>query len=182
MKIRCVAFNTYLLAAALLLGCKSPQEKIDSAQASKEKKELSTVRLHLEGGSEATGLGIPVSILRTSPISMNVDKDSFLDERDVLRAGVADYTGGFVIQIQFNDHGKLVLDAVSASNKGKRMAIMSEFGDSRWLAAPVFSKRITDGVLTFTPDATREEAERIVRGLNNVASKIKKQERFLPGW
>jgi hypothetical protein len=31
------------------------------------------------------------------------------------------------------------------------------------------NERILDGTLTFTPDATREETERIVRGLNNVA-------------
>ena len=39
------------------------------------------------------------------------------------------------------------------------------FPDPRWLAAPVFTKRITDGVLVFTPDCTREEADRIVKGL-----------------
>ena len=44
--------------------------------------------------------------------------------------------------------------------------------EARWLAAPRISQRIKDGVLVFTPDATREEAERIVRGLNNVAIKL----------
>jgi hypothetical protein len=43
--------------------------------------------------------------------------------------------------------------------------------DCRWLAAPVISHRIGDGVLVFTPDATREEAEEIALGLNNVAKK-----------
>ena len=36
---------------------------------------------------------------------------------------------------------------------------------------PRIATRITDGVLAFTPDATRAEAERIVRGLNNAAIK-----------
>ena len=182
MKIRSVAFNTYLLATALLLGCKSAQEKMDSAEARKQKKELSTIRLHLETSGETASRVSAVPILRAAPMLINVDPSSFLDERDVLSAKVADHMGSFVIQIQFNEHGILVLDGVSVANKGKRVAIMSEFGDTRWLAAPVLSRRITDGVLIFTPDATREESIRIVRGLNNVATKIKKQEGLLPAW
>ena len=56
------------------------------------------------------------------------------------------------------------------------IAIFSQFGeemkDYRWLAAPVINRRISDGVLVFTPDATREEAEEIALGLNNVAKKV----------
>jgi hypothetical protein len=36
------------------------------------------------------------------------------------------------------------------------------------------NKRITDGVLVFTPDTTREEAENIALGLNNVAKSLGK--------
>ena len=43
--------------------------------------------------------------------------------------------------------------------------------EGRWLAAPRINKRIADGVLVFTPDATREEAEQIALGLNNLAQK-----------
>ena len=43
-----------------------------------------------------------------------------------------------------------------------------------WLAAPMTNKRISDGVLVFTPDASREEADRIVLGLNNVAKEAQK--------
>ena len=48
------------------------------------------------------------------------------------------------------------------------------FGELRWLAAPILQQRIRDGLLVFTPDATREEAERIVRGLKNVAKTVQK--------
>jgi hypothetical protein len=34
------------------------------------------------------------------------------------------------------------------------------------------TKRIVDGKLVFTPDATREEADRIVRGLNKIAKEM----------
>ncbi len=37
---------------------------------------------------------------------------------------------------------------------------------------PRINRRISNGELVFTPDATREEAERIVKGVNNVSKKI----------
>ncbi|MEO6035511.1 MAG: hypothetical protein ABIQ35_09670 [Verrucomicrobiota bacterium] len=175
MKIRLLAFNTYLLAAALLLGCKTPQEKREAAESKKQKKELSTIRFHLEAEGDSSGRAEPVPILRAAPVLVNVIKDSFLDERDVLKATLVDADGGFSIRVQLDDHGGFVLDTVTTSNKGKRLAIMTEATDRRWLAAPVITRRITDGVITFTPDATREESLRIVRGLNNTSLKIRKK-------
>ena len=51
-------------------------------------------------------------------------------------------------------------------------AQISDLAENRWLAAPVIPSRIGNGVLTFTPDASREEADQIVLGLNNVAKKV----------
>jgi hypothetical protein len=57
--------------------------------------------------------------------------------------------------------------------------VFCKFGrDPRWLAAPQITKHLSAGVFTFTPDATREEAERIVTGLNNVAEKVKKDSKW----
>jgi hypothetical protein len=42
----------------------------------------------------------------------------------------------------------------------------------------MIARRLTDGVLVFTPNATREEADEIALGLNNVAKKVKKQSKF----
>ncbi len=175
MKIRLVTFNTYLLAALLFAGCQSAQEKREAAESRKQKKELTTIRFHLEAAGDTTGRAEPVPIFRAAPVLVNVIKDSFLDERDVIKAMLVDNVGGFSIQIQFDDHGTFVLDTVSASNKGKRFAIMTEATDRRWLAAPIILRRISDGVFTFTPDATREEAIRIVRGLNNTSDKLRKK-------
>ncbi len=54
------------------------------------------------------------------------------------------------------------------------MAIAAEFGQMRWIAAPVIKERLGDGVLVFTPDTTRQEAERIVSGLTRVAELVRK--------
>jgi hypothetical protein len=47
------------------------------------------------------------------------------------------------------------------------------------MAAPEIIAKNSSGRLVFTPDATREEADRMVRGLNNVAKKIEQQQ-WLP--
>ena len=79
------------------------------------------------------------------------------------------------IFVQFDRRGTWLLEQYTTANRGRRIAIMSQFGQVRWLAAPKISKPITDGTLVFTPDATREEADRIVRGLTNVAKKMQSQ-------
>ena len=88
-----------------------------------------------------------------------------------------DVVGGFALRIQFDLDGTVLLEEYTVENRGRKMAIFSQFGaqikDYRWLAAPVISHRITDGVLIFTPDATREEADEIAIGLNHVAKKVR---------
>jgi|SRR6266404_4656018 len=170
MRIRLDRFNIYLLLALLAIfcapGCKSLGKK----------KEASTLRLHLEVAPDGTDKNGPVPIYRANPIFVNVEKDPFLNEGRIAKAAVVDVMGGFAIFVQFDRRGSWLLEQYSTANKGRRVAILSQFGEVRWLAAPVMTKRISDGTLVFTPDATREEAERIVRGLNNVAKEIQEKE------
>ena len=163
MRIRPNRFNIYLLVALLATlgaaGC----------QSFGKKKEASTLRLHLEVNRDGSDQNAPVPINRSDPIYVNVQKQPFLDEGRVVKAEVIEVMGGFAIFIQFDRQGTWLLEQYSTANKGRHVAIESEFGEARWLAAPVMNKRISDGTLVFTPDATHAEAERIVRGLNNVA-------------
>jgi preprotein translocase subunit SecD len=174
MMIRLERFNTNLwwaLAAVIALGC-----GCSSTGDKQSKKALSTMRFHLEatrGGSTETE---PVPIFREKPIWVNVEKSAFLTEANVSSASVVDVVGGFALRIQFDQPGTILLETCTAANHGQKMAIFSQFGegikDYRWLAAPVITHRISDGVLIFTPDATREEAQEIALGLNNVSKKV----------
>ena len=169
MKARTLHFNIILLLLALAPGC----------QTDKPKKELSAIRLHIEvndGG--ATTDSKPVPIYRASPTYINVDPIPFLDERDLTKAAVIDWMDGFAIQLQFNEHGALLLETVTRANPNRRLAVFAHFGEDRWLGAPLLSRPISDGSLSFTPDATRAEAERIVRGLTNVVAEIKEKSKF----
>ena len=170
-------FNTYLLFLALILGpfsaCKTTEQK-------KQDKEATVLRLHLEVNPDGTGRSGPVPIFRERPIDVNVLQDAAIDEGNIKSAQIVDTIGGFAIRLQFDQHGTWILDNITASYRGQRIAIYCRFNEVRWLAAPVIKKRISNGEFIFTADATREECERIVRGLNNVAKDVQTPSYFLP--
>lgn len=170
MRVCCRRFNCILVTALLLAGggvaCRSPEEKRAAAEAS-------TLRLYLETDFDTTGEKTAVvPVYRAAPVLLRIAREPFLDEGHIVDARVVDTVGGFAIAVRYDFHGTLVLDTVSSTYRGQRVAIHSTFTEGRWLAAPKLSAPIRDGLLVFTPDATRAEAERIVRGLNNVAVKL----------
>lgn len=173
MKIRVRRFNLYLLAALAVIavvGCQS------SSAEKKSKKLQATLRLHIESTRDSAQPAEAVPIYRLNPIMVNVEKVAFIDEGHVASASVIDVIGGYALQIQFDHRGTTLLEEYTTVNRPRRIAIFSQFGqglkEHRWLAAPVASRRIGNGTLTFTPDATREEAADIAAGLNNVAKKV----------
>jgi hypothetical protein len=176
MLIRFPWFNTYLLllASLVLAGCKTADER-------KRDKTTSALRLHLETNPDGTRQNENIEI---SGVSLTVNKSPFLDEGYLDQAAVVDTVGGgFAIQLQYDKHGTWMLDSVTSENRGRHYVVFSQFGTGegqqvRWLAAPLISRRTTNGYLIFTPSATREEAELIVLGLNNVMKKLKKRSRF----
>jgi preprotein translocase subunit SecD len=159
--------NIILLLAGVLAGCQSSKNK---------DKEFSLIKLHAESADFGSEFSKTVPIYRASPTYVTIDRNSFLDENDLVKASVEE-DNGFAIRLQFNEHGVLLLENVTRSNRGHHIAIFCDFGEqSRWLGAPVFDRAVTDGVITFTPDATREEADRIVRGLNNEVKLLKSKD------
>lgn len=167
MKIRVDRFNIYLLSCLALLlagGCQTTK-----------KKEVATITFHLEVNPDGSDRNSRVPIYRASPIQVNVESKPFLNGANVVQAAVIDDSvGGFMIKIKLDRKGTWLLEQYSTASKGKRVAIFSQFGEARWLAAPILAKHIADGVFAFTPDATREEAEHITSGLNEVAKTMQK--------
>jgi preprotein translocase subunit SecD len=153
--------------AALLCGCETTEEK-------KEKKEQTLLNLHMEMVPDGSKRDAPVPVFRQRPEMVTIDTTPFLNNSSVKGAEMVDVEGGYGIRIEFDGHGRGVLEAFTARNVGKRIAVYAAWPEVRWLAAPRIKRRIADGVFIFTPDATREESERIVRGINNVAKKVSK--------
>jgi hypothetical protein len=178
-------FNIYLLAALTLLlvaGCKtksSPKEE----QARHEKEVLATLRVHVEVHPQSMDFSTSVPILRDNPVMITIDKSPTLTELNVASARVVDVLGGFNLEIQFDRQGSWLLESFSVSDPGKHFAVYSAWGDkkkkeARWLGAPIISHKISNGILSFSPDASREEAADIALGLNNTAKKNREKSQW----
>ena len=158
-------FNTYLsclvVGSLFLAGCTSGGKK----------EEITTLRIHMETSDPQSEHVLTAPVYRASPKPINVNRSFFLNENDVAHASVQRSNGAFAIKLELTRHGAIVLETESTANKGRRMAIFSQFGDVRWLAAPMIRQRLDGGVIVFTPDATEDESERIVRGLNTLSKK-----------
>jgi len=161
------SINIIFTALMLLsIGC--------SSTGSKKDKKYSLMNFHLEMPPDESGRTGYVPIYRAAPVQVCVAKEAFLDVGYIAQASVVEAIGGFSIRIQFNEIGAKRFQSITTQNRGRRIAIYSNFDDSRWLGAPTIDRTINDGVFFFTPDATREEADRIVEGINNVAEELAK--------
>jgi preprotein translocase subunit SecD len=173
MSFYALRFNLYLLLAGVMLaGCQTDKQK--------KEKHLSSLRLHLESRIPMPDRNETVSVVRGNPVLVTVDKVPFLTESSILKAVLLETPGGYAIQVKFDEPGSLILEQYTSANQGRHFAIFSQWSektvDSRWIAAPIINHRYKDGVYSFTPDSSREEAEQIVKGLNNMAEKIAKGE------
>jgi preprotein translocase subunit SecD len=170
-------FNIYLLllfVAFLACGCGSTKKDKD--------KPLSTLRIHIEVTAAPMDFSISIPVYREKPVMITVDKEPFLTELNAASAKVVDVMGGFALQIEFDHSGSMLLEQYTAANPGRHIAIYSLFGkkkeEGRWLAAPIIARRISNGVLIFTPDASRGESERIAIGLNNYHQKNQEKNKW----
>jgi hypothetical protein len=165
-------FNLYLL---LLLAFSLA---FDGCATSKKKKDqlLGGIRVQVESSANADGEGQTVSVLRADPVLVTVAKDPILTEADLLKASLVATPGGFCIELKFDETGAWTLEQFSAAYAGKHFVIYGQWGEKlksgRWLAAPLITGRNATGILAFTPDMSRDEAQKLVAGLNYVAKKI----------
>jgi preprotein translocase subunit SecD len=174
MVIRAMRFNSYLLLLVCgLCGCETTSPKSDKATA--------RITVTVESNREAPGRSESITVSRAQPITLTIQSSALLNETHVAEARLMDSFAGFTLLIQFTEMGTHLLEQFTAQYQGRRFAIAVQFGEkemqTRWLAAPVIKRRITDGILAFTPDASREEAELIVRGLNNTAIQLGNQKK-----
>jgi preprotein translocase subunit SecD len=170
MRVLSRQFNIYL-ALAVLLGLAG------GCQTSK-KTQTAALRVHIESGTDPTGASQQISVLRSDPVLVTVKREPILSEAHVVNAQVIDAQGGFALKIKFDENGAWLLEQYSAANPGRHFVIFGQWGekntDGRWLAAPLISRRISDGTLAFTPDCSREEADQLVAGINEATKEIRK--------
>jgi preprotein translocase subunit SecD len=171
MKVCGRRFNIFLalaVAAGLLCGC----------QTSKRNEIPAALRVYLETNPDGIRTNQTVSVVRDHPMTFPVASLPVLTEASLVAAGAIDTQGGFAIQVQFDEIGTDMLEQYTASNLGKHFVIYGQWGktaaDGRWLAAPLITRRMPGGKLVFTPDASRDEVNRLVLGLNEAVKQIHK--------
>jgi len=148
----------------------------------KDKKLLATLRFACRSGTaiplrfNESGPGLS----RAHPFMVNVEKIPFLNESNVVPGRSSPNVVGGRLRIQFDPCGAALLEQYFRLESRQRKSRVLQFGkklkDVRWLAAPVISHRISDGVFVFTPDATEKEAEEMRRP-NNVFKKTRDMDR-----
>jgi hypothetical protein len=92
-------------------------------------------------------------------------KAPFLSEGLVKEARVYDNVGGFAIRVEFERRGTWLLEQYTASNQANASLFTENFLIHRvqdecdpLVGGPIITRRIGDGVLIFTPDASRDES------------------------
>jgi hypothetical protein len=171
MKVCALRFNIYLaIVATLALVC--------GCQSDKPKENLAALRVHIETTPNTIGTSQTISLLRSDPVQVTVQTDPILTEANVIAARIIESPGGFAVEIKFDETGSWILEQNSAENVGRHFVIFGQWGEKlingRWLAAPLITHRIGDGLLAFTPDTSRDEADQLVLGLIHVAKKAAK--------
>jgi hypothetical protein len=193
MKYWLRSFNIYLLAAGTVLACGCASHRLSV------NKQYATLSIFLEGSSPANSLPVQVGWNKTT---MYVEPEPVLSEGDLSKATLVDNAdGSYEIQLAFDDQGKLVLEMQTTMKQGRHLIIFAKFPPkgwkqpqegapgpaensapgqpriSAWLAAALIPQNgLSNGLLRFKPEASHEEAERIVLGLNNMASALHKMD------
>lgn len=165
-----ITFCMFVLLIAVGSGCAST-----SSDDKKPSEKYSTLRLYGAATPDQTGRHQIVEVYRRTPIQLTVASTPFLDEGYIIQATVIETVGGFSLRIQYDSQGAGRLENATHRMRNQHIAIHSNFPESRWLAAPLVNAPISDGVLVFTPDASREEADRIATGLNELAERLRKK-------
>jgi preprotein translocase subunit SecD len=171
MKVYTLRFNLFLALAFLLapvFGCAALHHRSGPVAA---------LRVCIEMQPNSPGPANPtmtVSLLRADPVQVTIDKEPILTEANVVAAKVINTPESPAIDIRFDDNGTWILEQYSASNPGRHLVLFAQWGkkklsNSRWIAAPLITGRINNGILSFTPDMSLVEANDFVQGLNAVA-------------
>ena len=162
MGIRHPAFNLFLSAALLAAtaGCES---------LSPTKRELANFSVFAQANDGDLNSDV-IEVFRANPFKVRIEKEPFVDERNLTEANLVENLGSYSIEVQFDLMGTSLLEQYTGLGSGRRLAIYCEFQggevkQKRWLAAPIIPRSIHNGKLVFAPDASRDEAELIVRGL-----------------
>ncbi len=168
-------FNPVLVLLLVLAGCATGPSS-SSGKSDKPGKPIKYLRIHLETRHDIPQRSMAVEVGRSTPMRFTVEKVPILSENQVESAALIEQSGGIEVRLKFNPEGAMALQNYTSAAVGRHLVLMTDIDEEvRWIAAPLIRGRMDDGVLIFTPAATKAEMERLVRGLNGEVRRKKKQ-------
>ncbi len=169
-----ICFN--LVLAAFVLNCGCASDRSDRESRRKEQDTINHVRVHLESRHDIPERAMIAKVGGSDDLRFAVEKMPILTELHVEKASLLEDLGGFKVELDLNPMGARILESYSSAAMGRHLLIMTELdGEATWIAAPIIEKRISDGILAFTPIASREDMNRLVTGLNQAVEKRRKR-------
>jgi hypothetical protein len=194
-------FNIYLAFAIVLCsGCETSSQRLSKEEFSTLRLFLegNSADVAGEGQVQVTREKIPLTVQR-EPILTEGDLShaalvDYPDGTFAIQVTFNDH-GTLVLDMTTTAYkGKRIIVFSQFPNPGKIKGKKNDFTDSpdatdltadegtplkprtsAWLGAVMIRSRIGTGSFRFTPDASRKEAERIVRGLNNLIAEVAKK-------
>ncbi len=160
------------LAPALMLLAASALAQEKTKGKEKKPKDPEFLRVYFESPRDTTSRAMEARVGRSSPMVITVEKLPILSESHIKIVEVVSGEGGSSLRITFNRMGRRLLENYTATGIGRRLVLQTQFDEeARWLGAPRITRRISDGILLFAPDATPEELDRLVRGVTKWVKK-----------
>jgi len=121
------------------------------------------VRLELRAAESARARGLTEMVVKGSDTRVWVSPDVILTNADVASATVRTGEDGAVrVELVLTEGGRRAFSRATMASIGKPVAILI---DGEVVSAPIVRDRIDGGQAVVTGAFTREEAERIARGL-----------------
>ena len=156
---------------------KKEEEKQQKKKEKEDKKKYSITKFFLETPRGSQTFVQEVEIYRAYPEKISIGTREFLDDRDFKDVSLVDTEdGSFKIEFVLNSDGSSILQDITTRYRWRRLVILTNFGDPRYMGAPKIERTISDGIVQITPDASREEAERFVLGMKNTIRKLKRKD------
>ncbi len=142
----------------------------------KKKKPLKYFRVHVESRRDLPERTVLAKLHSDETVQVPVEKLPALNESHLKRAALIEEPGGYLVQFQFDSVGTKLLEAHSAAANGRHFAVAVDIdGETRWIAILLIRRRLSEGVLSFSPAASREDMDRLVRDLNKEIDRKRKQ-------
>lgn len=140
-----------LLIGFFLLGCSSTE------------KPAKTVTVEFRFAETTPAEGLTEYVFAQTGKKFYLHQEVVMSNKEIDNAVVADWQGKPVVRLILTAEGKEKFAQLTANNINRNMAILV---NGKLITAPRINAPITQGMAMITGDFTKEEAERIVAGID----------------